>query len=114
MRIYKQIYQQKYIIFLLIFIILLIYCFNNFINNNFYEGMNDNDEECNSNKNERAIFLSLKNSAEIANINNKIKFLSNLQEKFTKIENNVKNNNEGIQNLTNQLSEFTTSLGNKK
>tara|TARA_B100001093_G_C26152150_1_gene727926 strand:- start:109 stop:390 length:282 start_codon:yes stop_codon:yes gene_type:complete len=92
------------------FIILLIYCFYGSISYNLYEGMNTNSEECN----ERALLMALKNTAAIASINDKIKSLSNLDEKFTKIENKVNINHEGIQNLTNKLSEFTTSLGNKK
>lgn len=106
--------MQLYTIFLLMFIILLIYCLNGNINNKLYEGMNTSNEACPSDKNERALLMALKNTAEIASINNKIKSLSNLNERFTKIENKVKINNEGIQNLTNKLSEFTTSLGNKK
>lgn len=106
--------MQIYTIFLLMFIILSIYTFYGSINYNLYEGMNTGSEECISNKNERALLMALKNTAAIASINNKIKSLSNLDERFTKIENKVNINHEGIQNLTNQLSKFTTSLGNKK
>ena len=106
--------MQIYTIFLLMFIILLIYCFYGSINYNLYEGMNTGNQECSSDKNERALLMALKNTAAIASINNKIKTLSNLDERFTKIENKVNINHEGIQNLTNQLSKFTTSLGNKK
>ena len=105
--------MQIYTIFLLMFIVLLIYCLNGSIKNKLYEGMNSVNEDCPSNKNERALLMALKNTAAIASINDKIKSLSNLDERFTKIENNVNINHEGIQNLTNQLSEFTTSLGNK-
>ena len=54
--------------------------------------------------------MALKNTAAIASINDKIKSLSNLNERFTKIENKVNINHKGIQNLTNKLSKFTTSL----
>ena len=106
--------MRIYTIFLLMFVILLIYSFYGSFNYNLYEGMNTGNQVCPSNKNERALFMALKNSAQIASINDKIKSLSNLDDRFTKIENKVKINHEGIQNLTNQLTKFTTSLGNKK
>lgn len=94
------------------FIILLIYCFNG--SKIIYEGMDTTNDKCPSNNSERALLLALKNTAALASINDKIKNLSNLDERFTKIENNVKINHQAIENLTNQLSKFTTSLGNKK
>ena len=76
--------------------------------------MNTGNNESSNNKNERALLLALKNTAALASINDKIKNLSNLDERFTIIENKVMVNHEGIQHLTNELSKFTTSLGNKK
>ena len=104
--------MQVYIILLLMFTILIIYCYNG--SKIIYEGMNTGNNESSNNKNERALLLALKNTAALASINDKIKNLSNLDERFTKIENKVKVNHEGIQHLTNELSKFTTSLGNKK
>lgn len=109
--------MQIYRIFLLIFLMFLtlfVYCFYEHKNYSFYEGMNNEPEHCISDKSERALVLALKNTASIASINKKIKSLSDLNERFSKIENTVKINHKGIQNLTNQLSKFTTSLGNKK
>ena len=106
--------MQIYKIFLLLFIILVIYCLYGSIKNNLYEPMESSNQECSSNKNERALLMALKNTAAIASINDKIKLLSNLDDRFTKIENKVNINHQGIQNLTNKLSKFTTSLGNKK
>tara|TARA_B100000963_G_C22334651_1_gene540231 strand:+ start:88 stop:372 length:285 start_codon:yes stop_codon:yes gene_type:complete len=93
------------------FVILFIYCYNGIKINN-YEGMET--ENSNLNKSERALLLALKNNAALASINNKLKSLNNLNERFTKIENSVKINQKGIQKLTNKVSEFTTSLGNEK
>ena len=104
--------MQIYFIILLMFIILFIYCCNGSKIN--YEGMNTIDEDNTTNKNERALLLALKNAATLASLNDKIQNLSNLDERFTKIENKVKINFEGIQDLTNQLADFTTTLGNKK
>ncbi len=103
--------MQLYIIFLLIFLILLLYSFNN--SKIIYESMNGEEGVCN-NKEERALYLALKNSATLASLNDKIKILNNLDERFTKIENKVNINDEGIKNLTNKLSNYTSSFGNKK
>ena len=103
--------MQIYKIFFLMFVILFIYCYNGIKINN-YEGMET--ENSNLNKSERALLLALKNNAALASINNKLKSLNNLNERFTKIENSVKINQKGIQKLTNKVSEFTTSLGNEK
>ena len=102
--------MQLYIIFLLIFLILLLYSFNN--SKIIYESMNGEEGVCN-NKEERALYLALKNSATLASLNDKIKILNNLDERFTKIENKVNINDEGIKNLTNKLSNYTSSFGNK-
>tara|TARA_B100001248_G_C27355208_1_gene443439 strand:- start:402 stop:629 length:228 start_codon:yes stop_codon:yes gene_type:complete len=75
--------------------------------------MNGEEGVCN-NKEERALYLALKNSATLASLNDKIKILNNLDERFTKIENKVNINDEGIKNLTNKLSNYTSSFGNKK
>tara|TARA_Y100000816_G_scaffold87538_1_gene60302 strand:- start:533 stop:817 length:285 start_codon:yes stop_codon:yes gene_type:complete len=93
------------------FVILFIYCYNGIKINN-YEGMET--ENSNLNKSERALLLALKNNAALASINNKLKSLNNLNERFTKIENSVKINQKGIEKLTNKVSQFTTSLGNQK
>ena len=103
--------MQIYKIFFLMFVILFIYCYNCIKINN-YEGMET--ENSNLNKSERALLLALKNNAALASINDKLKKLNNLNERFTKIENNVKINQEGIQNLTNKISKFSTSFGNQK
>ncbi len=103
--------MQIYKIFFLMFVILFIYCYNGIKINN-YEGMET--ENSNLNKSERALLLALKNNAALASINNKLKSLNNLNERFTKIENSVKINQKGIEKLTNKVSQFTTSLGNQK
>ena len=51
-------------------------------------------------------FLAIKNAANISVLNSRVEKLLNLESRFSKIENRVKINHDGIQNLTNELGNF--------
>ena len=98
------------LIILLLFIMFLIfYCYSHLIFNfKIIENMEDNLEGS-SCKSDRGVYLALKNAAKISNINEQLKNLINLNEKFTEIESKVNKNHDGINNLTKQLSQYTST-----
>tara|TARA_Y100001980_G_C14489680_1_gene266952 strand:- start:402 stop:620 length:219 start_codon:yes stop_codon:yes gene_type:complete len=70
------------------------------------------DSSGNTCASDRGIYLALNNAAKISNINEQLEKLNNLNQRFTNVENEVNANHVGINNLTKQLSKYTSSLSN--
>ena len=95
--------MNKFIILLLSTISIFFIIYNLFNNNN----NSIKREYFNENKKEKdAYYLSIKNSAEIENINNNLKQFLNIKYLVQDLEHKVKLNDKGIQKLTNQLINY--------